>query len=118
MRVASEGSHSHPVDPERVARARAQVLSTAEAEQLGELFRLLGDSVRARVVSALTATDEMCVGDIALAIGARENAVSYALRHLRAAGLVERRRQGREIYYNLADRRAADLLALARGHAP
>jgi DNA-binding transcriptional ArsR family regulator len=86
--------------------------------ELGELFRLLGDSVRARVISALTATDELCVGDIAIAIGARENAVSYALRQLRSAGLVERRRRGREIYYKLADRRPADLLALARRPAP
>ncbi len=116
--MAGEGSHSHPVDPERVALARAHALSTEEAERLGDLFRLLGDSVRARVVSALTATEEMCVGDIALAIGARENAVSYALRQLRSAGLVQRRRQGREIYYKLADRRAADLLALARRGPP
>ncbi len=116
--MASEASHSHPVDPERVALARAHVLSTAEAERLGELFRLLGDSVRARTVSALTAVEEMCVGDIALAIGARENSVSYALRQLRSAGLVQRRRRGREIYYQLADQRAADLLALARRRAP
>ena len=74
--MASDGSHSHPVDPERVERARAHVLSTEDAERLGDLFRLLGDSVRARVISALTATDEMCVGDIALAIGAHQNSVS------------------------------------------
>ncbi len=94
------------------------MLSSEEAERVGELFRLLGDSVRARVVSALTAADEMCVGDIALAIGARENSVSYALRQLRAAGLVQRRRRGREIYYKLADEHAAELLALARRGAP
>ncbi len=116
--MAGESSRSHPIDPERVALARAHVLSTAEAERLGELFRLLGDPVRARVISALTATDEMCVGDIALAIGARENAVSYALRQLRAAGLVRRRRRGREIYYKLADEHASALLALARRAAP
>ncbi len=116
--MSSEGSHSHPVDRERVARARAHVLSNAEAERLGDLFRLLGDSVRARIVSALTATDEMCVGDIALAIGARENAVSYALRQLRSAGAVRRRRRGREIYYCLADRRLPDLVELARRPPP
>jgi DNA-binding transcriptional ArsR family regulator len=78
------------------------------------LFRLLGDSVRARIVSSLTAAEEMCVGDIAVAIGARENAVSYALRQLRSAGLVQRRPRGREIYYTLADRRPAELLERAR----
>ncbi len=116
--MPGEAPHSHPVDPERVARARAHVLSSEEAERIGELFRLLGDSVRARVLSALAAAEEMCVGDIALAIGARENSVSYALRQLRAAGLVHRRRGGRQIYYRLADEHAGELLALARRGAP
>lgn len=112
--MAGGGSHSHPVDPERVALARERVLSPTEAEQLGDLFRLLGDSVRARTVSALAAAEEICVGDIALAIGARENSVSYALRQLRSAGVVQRRRRGREIYYSLVDRRLPDLIEIAR----
>ena len=109
-----EASHSHPVDPDRVAIARAQALSVEEAERLGELFRLLGDPVRARVVSALVAAEELCVGDLALAIGARDNSVSYALRQLRAAGLVRRRRRGREIYYTLVDQRLPELIERGR----
>lgn len=109
-----EGSRPHPVDPELVEEAQALVLSAPEAEELGQLFRLLGDPVRARIVSALDAVDEMCVGDIGLAIGIRENSVSYALRQLRAAGLVGRRRRGREIYYSLQNPRLSDLIEGAR----
>ncbi len=113
--MAGQASHEHPVDPKRVAAARKRLIAADEAGDLAELFRVLGDPVRARVVSALSAGGELCVGDVALAIGASENTVSYALGVLRRARLVERQRRGREIYYRLADPRLPELLELARG---
>jgi DNA-binding transcriptional ArsR family regulator len=113
--VAGEPSPEHPVDPKRVAAARKQLIAPDEAGDLAELFRVLGDPVRARVVSALSGGGELCVGDVALAIDASENTVSYALGVLRRARLVERERRGREIYYRLADPRLPELLKLARG---
>lgn len=56
----------------------------------------------------------MCVGDIALAIEANENAVSYALGQLRTARLVRSRRAGRIIYYRLVNERLRRLVELAR----
>jgi DNA-binding transcriptional ArsR family regulator len=82
---------------------------------LAELFRVLGDPVRARVISALSGGRELCVGDVALAIDASENTVSYALGVLRRARLVERQRRGRAIYYRIADPRLPELVELARG---
>jgi ArsR family transcriptional regulator, lead/cadmium/zinc/bismuth-responsive transcriptional repressor len=108
-------SHEHPLDPERVAAARNQVVEPAEAEELAELFRVLGDPVRARVISALSGGRELCVGDVALSIDASENTVSYALGILRRARLVERERRGRAIYYRIADPRVPELVKLARG---
>ena len=107
-------SHGHPVDPERVAAASAQVPSPEEATEVAELFRLLGDPVRARIMYALTGADELCVGDLALAVGTSESSVSYALRLLRTAGVVRNRRDGRLIYYRLVDGYMAELLALLR----
>ena len=95
--------HGHPVDPERVEAARQGQIPADEAEALGALLTLVADPLRARILSALVATDELCVGDIALALGATEDAVSYALRILRTAGLVRRRREGRMGYYRLRD---------------
>ena len=106
--------HSHPVDPERVAAARERVLSGDESSTVASLFQLLGDPTRARVASALSGADELCVGDIALAIDANENAVSYALGQLRRAGVVRTRRAGRVIYYRLADERLEELVEIAR----
>ena len=95
--------HGHPVDPERVEAARRGQIPADEAEAMGALLTLVADPLRARILSALVVTDELCVGDIALALGATEDAVSYALRILRTAGLVRRRREGRMGYYRLRD---------------
>jgi ArsR family transcriptional regulator, lead/cadmium/zinc/bismuth-responsive transcriptional repressor len=67
------------------------------------LLGLLADPVRARILYALDTVQELCVGDLALAIEGSEDAVGYALRILRTAGLVTNRRAGRVIFYRLAD---------------
>ena len=94
---------SHPVDPDKVAAAREGQISATEADELSALVTLVADPLRARILSVLLATDEMCVGDIAIALDATEDAVGYALRILRTAGLVHRRREGRMGYYRLRD---------------
>lgn len=78
-------------------------LTAPEASAMAGLLTLLADPLRARIISALLYTDEMCVGDLALALDATEDSVSYGLRLLRTAGLVHRRREGRLGYYRLSD---------------
>lgn len=95
--------HDHPVDPERVAAARARLIDAEQAARLADVLGLLADPVRARVLYALDVVDELCVGDIALALEASEDSVGYGLRVLRTAGLVATRRQGRVVYYRLAE---------------
>lgn len=95
--------HGHPVDPERVDRARKRGLSLEDAERVTGLLSLLADPVRARILYALDAVEELCVGDLALALDASEDSVGYALRLLRTAGLVATRKIGRVVFYRLAD---------------
>jgi DNA-binding transcriptional ArsR family regulator len=95
--------HKHPVDPERVQRARRAQLTRAEAEELSALLGIIGEPVRSRILSALLAGEEMCVGDLAMALDLSEDAVSYGLRILRRRGLVERRAAGRLGYYRVVD---------------
>lgn len=95
--------HDHPIDAARVAAARAQVLERDDAERLAATLRLLADPVRARIVSALHAVGELCVGDLSLVLDVSDSTVSHALRLLRTAGVVANRRDGRVIYYRLAD---------------
>jgi DNA-binding transcriptional ArsR family regulator len=63
---------------------------------------LLADSVRSRILYALDEVDELCVGDLSLALEVTDDAVGYGLKILRTAGLVATRKQGRVVYYRLA----------------
>src|ERR1044071_9909444 len=95
--------HDHPVDAERVAAARAGVLSVDHAGQLAGLLGMLADPVRSRILFALSAAGELCVGDLALALEVTEDQVSYALKMLRLAGMVSFRKDGRMVFYRLSD---------------
>ena len=95
--------HDHPVNAERVAAARAGVLSIAEAGRLAGLLGMLADPVRSRILFALSAAEELCVGDLALALEVTEDQVSYAVKMLRLTGLVSFRKDGRMVFYRLSD---------------
>jgi DNA-binding transcriptional ArsR family regulator len=94
--------HDHPVDAERVVAARAGVLSVDDAGRLAGLLGMLADPVRSRILFALSAAGELCVGDLALALEVTEDQVSYALKMLRLAGLVGFRKDGRMSFYRLS----------------
>lgn len=100
--TSSVQSETQPVDPERVAHARARGLSADDAGRLAALLSLLADPVRSRILYALDEVDELCVGDLALALDATEDAVGYGLKILRTAGLVATRKVGRVVFYRLA----------------
>ena len=85
-------------------------LSGEDAARLSGLLSLLADPVRLRILYSLELVDELCVGDIALALDASEDAVGYALRLLRTAGLVQTRKDGRVVFYRLAERFPEPLL--------
>jgi ArsR family transcriptional regulator, lead/cadmium/zinc/bismuth-responsive transcriptional repressor len=95
--------HDHPVNPEGVTAARAGVLSADDAGRLAGLLGMLADPVRSRILFALSAATELCVGDLALALDATEDQVTYALKMLRLAGLVSFRKDGRMVCYRLSD---------------
>jgi DNA-binding transcriptional ArsR family regulator len=94
--------HEHPVDADRVAAARAGLISVDDAGRLAGLLGLIADPVRSRVLFALASVQRLCVGDLALALEVSDDAVSYGLRLLRTAGLVTFRKEGRVVYYSLA----------------
>ncbi len=94
--------HEHPVDPRRVAAARERLIDAEEAGRLAGLLGLLADPVRARILYALDLVQELCVGDLSLALKVTEDSVGYALRMLRTAGLVSTRKDGRVVYYRLS----------------
>jgi DNA-binding transcriptional ArsR family regulator len=96
--------HAHPVDQDRVAAAKAELLSVDEAGRLAGLLGMLADPIRSRILFALASADELCVGDLALVLDASEDQVSYALKLLRTAGMVTFRKEGRIVFYRLSAR--------------
>ena len=81
------------------------------------MFSLLADPTRARIIHALGLASELCVCDLALLVGVSQSAVSHQLRLLRTEGVIARRREGRTIYYSLADTHFRHALADAIEHA-
>ncbi|MBO5747109.1 MAG: winged helix-turn-helix transcriptional regulator [Clostridia bacterium] len=69
---------------------------------LAELFKIFGDSTRMKILYTLFEA-EMCVCDIALLVGASQSAVSHQLRLLKQANLIKPRRDGKTVFYSLAD---------------
>lgn len=101
---------------EIVAAVRTRLLGADEATDLAQLFKLLADPNRARLLHALRLAGELCVGDLADLAGMAESTVSHALRLLRTAGVVRRRRDGRLVYYALDDEHVTEVLDLALAH--
>jgi ArsR family transcriptional regulator, lead/cadmium/zinc/bismuth-responsive transcriptional repressor len=95
--------HDHPIDPTRVAHARSRLPSADDTVRLTNLLSLMADPVRLRLIYALDVAEELCVGDLALALDVSEDSVSYALRLLRTAGLLVTRKEGRVVYNRLAN---------------
>lgn len=89
-------------DPERVSKVRSCMIKDDEANMLSELFRVLGDQTRIKIIFALSCC-EMCVCDIAEAVNMTQSAVSHQLRLMRGMKLVKYRKEGKSVYYSLDD---------------
>jgi DNA-binding transcriptional ArsR family regulator len=92
------------------------VVRSDPVPELAEVFSLLGDPGRLRLLTALLEAGELCVGDLAAVAGLGESAASHALRLLRARRVVSVRRAGRMAYYSLCDGHVRALLTAALEH--
>lgn len=97
---------------EKVAFLKQEILGI---EQLAPLFKALADPTRLKIVYALS-RDELCVCDVASIIGSSVAAASHHLRLLRNSGLARYRREGKMVFYSLADQCVATILETARQH--
>jgi DNA-binding transcriptional ArsR family regulator len=82
---------------------------------LTEIFRVLGDPTRVRLLDVLAA-GERSVGELAAALHLTESAVSHQLRLLRSARIVRARREGRHVFYALDDRHVVALFRQGLRH--
>ena len=106
------------VDRERVAAVREAMPPAPDVEQAADVFALLGDPNRLRLLVALLEGGEMCVCDLAAAAGMSESAASHAVRWLRAHRIVSApRRAGRMMYYRLEDVHVRMLMDVGLTHS-
>ncbi|MDD4797080.1 MAG: metalloregulator ArsR/SmtB family transcription factor [Eubacteriales bacterium] len=82
---------------------------------LAELFKIFGDSTRIRILYALL-EQEMCVCDIAQLLNMTQSAISHQLRVLKQSHLVKFRRDGKTIYYSLADSHVHSIISQGMEH--
>ena len=101
---------------EEIKNVRSKMPAEADLDEMAELFKVFGDPTRAKIISALS-IGELCVCDIGAVLGASQSAVSHQLAILRAARLVAYRREGKSVYYRLADYHVGILLQIGLDHA-
>lgn len=83
--------------------------------RLAELFKIFGDETRIRILYVLFEA-EVCVCDLAKLLGMTQSAVSHQLRILKQARLIKSRRDGKTVFYSLADEHVRTLLSQGTEH--
>lgn len=114
--IGLDGCSVPCVHPEKVRLVLDATLPADDLTRAAGMFKLLGDPTRSRILFALLEAGELCVCDLAASTGTMEATVSQSLRMLRASGVVTGRRQGRLVFYRLADAHVRMMLELTREH--
>lgn len=103
------------LDEKTIRQVDEQLPPQEELQDLGEFFKVFGDVTRLRILYVLHHS-EMCVYDIASLLGMSQSAISHQLRVLKHMDLVKNRREGKTIFYSLADDHIATILNTGLDH--
>lgn len=103
------------IHEELLKAAQKKMPEETELYDLAELFKVFGDSTRIRILFVLFET-EVCVCDLAQALNMTQSAISHQLRILKQNKLVKSRREGKSIFYSLADEHVRTIIAQGREH--
>lgn len=104
-----------PASGEPVAESPDELLSEETIFAMAESFKALADPTRLKILAMLF-SGPRCVGDLAEHLAVTQSAVSHQLRILRNLDIVRYRKEGREVYYDLADDHIRDILVRTFEH--
>lgn len=104
--------HAHD---EIISRVNAIMPEDEILYDLAELFKIFGDSTRIKILYVLFEA-EMCVCDIAQLLGMTQSAISHQLRALKQSKLVKYRREGKTVFYSLADNHVRSIINQGMEH--
>ena len=103
------------VHDEVVQSVRGMLPDDDDLYDLAELFKIFGDSTRVRILYLLLES-EMCVCDIAQCLSMNQSAISHQLKILKRSKLVTSRREGKSVFYSLADDHVRTIIGQGREH--
>lgn len=98
-----------------IRQVNEQMPDEDELYDLAELFKVFGDSTRIRILFVLFEA-EVCVCDIADTLNMTQSAISHQLKILKQSKLVKSRREGKSVFYSLADGHVRTIIAQGRDH--
>lgn len=98
-----------------VEKVKKQMPDEEPIYEVADLFKVFGDSTRARIICALSIS-ELCVCDLSALLDMSQSAVSHQLRTLKTARIVKNRRSGKVVYYSLDDEHIKELFHVAFEH--
>lgn len=105
------GVPEHPLDPQAVASAEAQMLAPRDERRMTELLDALCDATRVKIVQALSSNNTLAAGDLAHVIGRSRSATSQHLKVLRDLGAVVGHRDGNVVRYALTPDLTGQIIA-------
>ena len=91
-----------------VERVRGAMPDGKDFYDLANLYKMFSDNTRVRILWALS-REEMCVCDLAVLLAMTKSAISHQLKSLRMANLIKYNKQGKVVYYSLADDHVKDI---------
>lgn len=103
------------IHSESVEEVRKQMPREEQLYELADFFKVLGDSTRVKIMWALD-MHELCVCDLAVLLNMTKSAISHQLRALREARLVKFRKDGKVVYYSLADHHVKQVFEMGYQH--
>ena len=87
-----------------------------DSDSLSNFFKNFADNTRVKILTVLDKVDSMCVNDIAVALDMTKSAISHQLKYLKDGGLVKLEKDGKNIFYSLADKHIKDIFEIGIKH--
>ena len=99
-----------------VQHARVELPKRKDIDAAADIFKICGDPTRAGILCALS-THSLCVCELAMVLEMSSSAISHQLRLMKQMGIIASRREGKSVFYFIADKHIAEMFSLAIGYA-
>lgn len=103
------------IHEEYVSKAKSNMLDEEKLLLISDFYKALSDSTRIKIINLLN-NHELCVCDISVVLNMTKSAVSHQLKNLREMNLIKSRKQGKEVWYSLADEHVKEVFAISLEH--